>query len=138
MRKRTRAREACLQALYQFDACGRQDPEEASQIIEDAKLQKDTHQYAMSLFEEGISLHETLFNIIQASAHNWEIQRMAVLDRNILLIGTLELLYREDIPDLVAIDEAIELAKRYGSEDSGGFVNGILDKIRLTHRPEAK
>jgi len=69
-------------------------------------------------------------NIISKYADNWDIKRMAVIDKNILRMGTYELLYREEIPYKVSINEAIELAKKYGDFDSGKFVNGILDKIR--------
>ena len=66
---------------------------------------------------------------ITSYAENWQLSRMAVIDRNIMRMGTFELLYLEDMPPKVAINEAVELAKKYGDTESGKFVNGILDKI---------
>jgi N utilization substance protein B len=67
---------------------------------------------------------------IQRIARNWDIHRMAVVDRNILRLAIYEMMFREDIPPVVSINEAIDIAKRYSTEDSGKFVNGILDKVR--------
>ncbi len=73
---------------------------------------------------------------IEANAAHWSLARIAPVERNILRLAAYELLFRDDIPERVAINEAIELAKLYGSEESGAFVNGILDQIRLhLHRP---
>lgn len=69
---------------------------------------------------------------ISEYATNWQLSRMAIVDRNILRLGTYELLYRSDIPPKVAINEAVELAKKYGDLESGKFVNGVLDKINKT------
>jgi len=68
--------------------------------------------------------------LIKKHAQNWELHRMAAVDRNILRLAIYEMLYRDDIPPVVSINEAIELAKAYGGADSGRFVNGILDRIR--------
>jgi len=76
--------------------------------------------------------------LIKKHVKNWEIKRMAVVDRNILRMGCFELLFSEDIPPKVAINEAIELAKRFGDIDSPRFVNGILDKIYKIERNEEK
>jgi N utilization substance protein B len=76
-----------------------------------------------------------LDQIIQANAAHWSLARIAPVERNILRLAAYELLYRDDIPERVAINEAIELAKLYGSEESGAFVNGILDQIRLHLHP---
>ncbi|HEX7513853.1 MAG TPA: transcription antitermination factor NusB, partial [Candidatus Methylomirabilis sp.] len=69
--------------------------------------------------------------LIQKNAAHWSMARIAPVERNILRLAAFELLYRDDIPERVAINEAIELAKTYGSEESGAFVNGILDQVRL-------
>ena len=76
--------------------------------------------------------------LIKKHVKNWEIKRMAVVDRNILRLGCFELLFSEDIPPKVAINEAIELAKRFGDIDSPRFVNGILDKIYKMERSKEK
>lgn len=79
-----------------------------------------------------------LDEIIQANAAHWSLARIAPVERNILRLAAYELLYRDDIPERVAINEAIELAKLYGSEESGAFVNGILDQIRLHLHPPSQ
>ena len=77
-----------------------------------------------------IATRKELDALIREAATNWELERMAAVDRNALRIGCYELLHDDDIPMKVAINEAIELAKRYSTEASGAFVNGILDRIR--------
>lgn len=84
---------------------------------------------------EGISKNKDLIDsLISKYATNWQIQRMPAIDRNILRLATFELLFADDIPPKVSINEAIEMAKRYGDKDSGKFVNGVLDKINKTER----
>ena len=79
----------------------------------------------------GIEQHqEDLDRIIEQYSSNWKIDRMAHVDRNILRIAVYELLYCDDIPPKVAINEAIDIGKKYGSEDSGAFINGVLDKVK--------
>jgi N utilization substance protein B len=77
-----------------------------------------------------------LDRVIQTNAAHWSLARIAPVERNILRLAAYELLHRDDIPERVAINEAIELAKLYGSDESGAFVNGILDQIRLHLRPQ--
>ena len=81
---------------------------------------------------EGVRAHrEEIDQMIKKYAKNWSLERIAVIDRNILRFAIYELRYLKEIPAKVTINEAIEIAKTYGSEDSGAFVNGILDQIRL-------
>ena len=105
MRVRTRARELALQFLFMVDLQG---PAYRSEL-------------------DGF-LNEALAG--KPGARNWELERMAVVDRNALRLGTYELLHEDTIPMKVAINEAIELGKRYSTEASGAFINGILDRIR--------
>jgi len=70
-----------------------------------------------------------LDEIIRKASTNWRLERMARVDRNVLRLGTWELLYGEKVPRAVILDEAVELAKRFGSEESGAFVNGVLDRV---------
>lgn len=88
--------------------------------------------FANSIVNGTIENLNTIDSIIKKTAENWQIDRMAVIDRNILRLATYELLYRDDIPPSVTINEAIEIAKKYGTEDSSAFINGILDKIKNT------
>ncbi|MFC1624595.1 transcription antitermination factor NusB [Candidatus Omnitrophota bacterium] len=130
MRKRTLARECVLKILYKIEIS--RDSMESS--MEDfwsrEKFGEDIKDFADS-FVRGISENRTRIDgIISKYADNWDIKRMAVIDKNILRIGTFELLYRDDVPSKVSINEAIELAKKYGDIDSSKFVNGILDKVK--------
>jgi len=137
MRKRTKAREFMLQILYQTDIT----KNDAKDCLADFwKNRENKTEASIKEFTEGIVLgiieHKKEIDAqISEAAANWQLERMAVVDRNILRVATYELLYREDIPPKVSINEAIDIAKKYGDQDSGKFVNGILDKICKTKRP---
>ena len=130
MRRRTLAREHALKILYQFDITKR--PMDA--VIESywkAEESKDEEiiTYASSLVK-GINQHlDIIDNKIAEYATNWQLKRMAIIDRNVMRIGVFELKYTSDIPPKVAINEAVELVKKHGDLESSKFVNGILDKI---------
>ena len=103
-----------------------------------------TQELATRLFADklirGVLEHRPdLDKKIQEHAQNWNLNRMAVVDRNILRLAIYEMLYRDDIPPIVSINEAVDVAKKYSTQDSGKFVNGILDKIKgeLTRPPRA-
>jgi transcription antitermination factor NusB len=128
VKKRTRARELALQFLYQVDLVG-SAPEEAEGFLRTEERDQETRGFARRLVE-GVGKNASVIDErIQAVAQNWNISRMAVLDRNILRLGVHELLYCPDIPPKVAINEAIEMGKRFSTQNSGAFINGILDKI---------
>jgi len=134
MRKRTRSRELALQILYQVDLRKERRDEFIADFWENQTASDDT--LDDSIMEFSTTLVEgTLKNLIKIDeyitgyAENWQLSRMAVIDRNIMRMGVFELLYLEDMPPKVAINEAVELAKKYGDTESGKFVNGILDKI---------
>ena len=133
MRKRTKARQLALQILYQVDITHDSSQNSLEKFWKSQKEQIDStiKEFALELvagIQKNISLIDQK---IAQYAKNWELRRMAVVDRNILRQACFELLFRTDIPPKVAINEAIELAKRFSEADSGKFVNGILDKIRL-------
>lgn len=129
MKKRTRARELTLQFLYQLDLRGDELYEEAGASLRSEERDPETLRFATRLVE-GVWLNwDEIEKTIQAVAQNWNIARMAVIDRNVLRLGAYELLHCPDIPPKVAINEAIELGKRYSTANSGAFINGILDKI---------
>lgn len=133
MRKRTKARESALKILYQSEIAQR-DIQLASDIFwAEFKNYDHTIKDFCDRITKGIQAHfEEINKKITEYATNWQIKRMAVIDRNILRIGVCELLYLSDIPPKVTINEAVELAKKYGDRDSSKFVNGILDKIHKT------
>jgi N utilization substance protein B len=134
VRVRTRARELALQFLYQVDVQGPEYRADLDAFL-DVELAGrpgavDAKVFARELVDGVLEHRQHIDSLLRNAATNWEIQRMAAVDRNVLRIGCYELLYAEDIPMKVAINEAIELSKRYSTEASGAFVNGILDRIR--------
>ena len=130
MRKRTKAREYALKVLYQIDII--KDSHE--NLLEKFwQTEPETEESVKSFAEQlvrgvGANIKE-IDDTISKYAENWHISRMAVIDRNILRIAAFEILYVNDIPPKVSINEAVDIAKKYGDTDSGKFVNGILDKI---------
>ena len=140
MASRRRAREYALQALYQADQVdgGVSDAlsglwaglldEEVGELGR-RQAESDEVEFATALARGASEEREALDARIEASSTNWRITRMSVVDRNILRLGAYELLYMDDIPANVSINEAVELAKRFGTKDSRAFVNGILDRI---------
>jgi len=130
VKKRTRARELALQFLYQIDLRGPELLEEARAFLRAEEKEKSARDYALGLVQ-GVAAHRAELDAeIRAVAQNWELSRMAVIDRNVLRMAAYELYHCPDIPPKVAINEAIELGKRYSTQNSGGFINGILDKIK--------
>jgi len=131
MSSRRRGRELALQLLYQLDMV-KADVNKAVKAfweLQESIPQEDTKEFCEDL-ARGTSEHSNQIDrLIEETASNWRLGRMAVVDRNILRLAVYELLYREDIPSTVTINEAIELGKRFGTEDSGAFINGVLDKI---------
>jgi transcription antitermination factor NusB len=136
MKKRTRSRELALQFLYQLDLRGKDLLEEARAFIRGEERDAETARFALRLVQGTFEHRDELDRTIQAVAQNWNISRMAVVDRNVLRLAAYELLHCDDIPPKVAINEAIELGKRYSTQNSGAFINGILDKI-MNRKPAA-
>lgn len=134
---RRKAREFALQMLYQYDI--RRDSEHLIEGFWDSKdVPDDIKEFANRIVEGVIKNLSTIDGKIDQSAKNWSIDRMAVVDRNILRMAAYELLFITDIPVKVTINEAIEIAKKYGEEDSSSFVNGILDRILKDHQDVIK
>lgn len=129
MRKRTRAREVALQFLYEVDLLGRgrAEPLDAflDRQVDDDEVRSFAHELIVGVLEERDNLDQSIARV----AENWRLGRMAIVDRNVLRIAAWELLFRPDIPRKVAINEAIDLAKRFSTAESGAFVNGILDHL---------
>ena len=137
MKKRTRARELTLQFLYQLDLRGDELYAESGAWLRTEERDVETLRFATRLVEGVWENWDEIERTVQAVAQNWNIARMAVIDRNVLRLGTFELLHCPDIPPKVAVNEAIELGKRYSTANSGAFINGILDKI-MNRKPAAK
>jgi len=130
VRKRTRARELAVQLLYQWDQRGEEALEDLDWLIASGDQDPDVREFARGLITGVIGNVETVDAKIIEVAENWDIHRMAVVDRNVLRLAAYELIFLPDIPPKVSINEAIDLAKKFSTADSGAFVNGILDKIR--------
>ena len=127
MSRRSRAREVVLQILYQEDVNPSQEPAAIRQFVSGRLRGNDElTSFAVSLINGVLRNREELDQLLQARAANWSLERMAVTDRNVLRLGAYEILYT-DTPGKVVINEAIELARRFGSKQSSQFVNGILD-----------
>jgi len=123
------AREYALQILYAIDVCKLKVEEAQQSFWEGHKSGKKVLEFATALVEGTLKNLPQIDSLIIKHARNWDIHRMASIDRNILRQASFEILYLPDIPISVIINEAVELAKKYSTEESGKFVNGILDKI---------
>ncbi len=129
MTKRRKSREAALQVLYQWDVT-RRDREKGLSRFKEHFLPKEEKDPFLEAIVQGVLDHRLeIDRLIERYSENWSLDRIASIDRTILRIAIFELLYREDIPPKVALNEAVDLGKRFGSENSGGFINGILDRI---------
>ncbi|HEX3447698.1 MAG TPA: transcription antitermination factor NusB [Isosphaeraceae bacterium] len=130
MTRRSRGREVALQVLYQVEQNPAIPADEIRRFIErrlleDHKLCEFTHGLI-----DGVKEHQARIDaMISQVAENWRLDRMAAIDRNILRLGAYEMLFRPEVPAKVAINEALELAKRYSTAQSSRFVNGILDRV---------
>ncbi|MCX5800915.1 MAG: transcription antitermination factor NusB [Candidatus Eisenbacteria bacterium] len=134
--KRREAREITFRILYQAEIGGFELEATLSQVFKELKPSAEVSKY-VSLLADQIGTHKTeIDGVISDVSMHWRLERMAVTDRNILRIAVSELLYIREVPARVAIDEAIELAKKYGDEGSGRFVNGILDTVARRYRAE--
>jgi len=129
MGSRRRAREAAVQMLYQIDVSG----EELDRAIEVywkyLGQEGESPEHASELVRGCIIHAEAIDARIRGASKHWRLERMARVDRNILRLAIYELLERDDVPRRVTLNEAVELAKRYGDESSPAFVNGLLDRI---------
>jgi N utilization substance protein B len=132
MRKRSQSREFALQVLYQIDITD----ESADVSLEnfwqnfEKEVSDEIKNFTEELVKGVVQNLKTIDEEITRYATNWELSRMAVVDRNILRLGSYELMWRTDIPPKVSINEAVELAKKYSGMQAGKFVNGILDRIK--------
>ena len=132
MRRRTRARELALRFLYQIDITKEDSSVELLHFWQEHRIDKPVKEFTAQVIRGVLENLEQIDRVISKYAQNWQLKRMAVIDRNILRLASFELLFLKDIPPKVSINEAVELAKKYGDIESSKFVNGILDKIHKT------
>jgi len=146
---RRQARERAVQALYQLDAWGAMGGADGGQLRPSAvqdmldafwqslePREPEVRVLADPLVLGVLEFRPELDTLVESCSQNWRLERMAKVDRNILRLGVYELMHRPDVPPKVAINEAIEIARRYGAEDSSAFINGVLDKV--AHRAGAQ
>ena len=129
MGKRRSSRELALKFLYQFELNGGDLDEQIKLFLERNSSQEDVANFMKELVVSLIEKMEEIDEIIQKFSDHWILDRMTVIDRNILRMGACELLFNFSTPPKVVINEAIDIAKKYGNEDSPEFINGILDKV---------
>ncbi len=129
MGARTVGREAALQMLFAMEANPRTPEQVLTAFWRETPGEAEGRDYADQMFRGVTDDMDGVDAIIRKASTNWRIERMARVDRNVLRLGTWELRASTDVPRAVVLDEAVELAKRYGTEDSGKFVNGVLDRI---------
>ncbi len=135
---RRRAREYALQMLFQYeftasrsfqDIPADNDKDESDRPDGFIQEPENIRLFSEELFRGTVMHREEIDRAIQAAAEHWQVERMMTVDRNILRLAVFELLYRKDIPAAVTIDEALEIAKKFSSQESASFINGLLDRI---------
>ncbi len=122
------AREASAEAKR-----GMPTPEERTEFTKRRKRIEEAFEYAQQLVRGTVDNQDHIDGLIRGQADNWRLERMPAVDRNILRLAVYEMLHERETPKLVVLDEAIELAKKFGSEQSGRFVNGLLDGLLKQH-----
>ena len=127
MGTRRKSRELALQALYQGDLAGQNGLLDFEEFCTHFQVNKKSIPYAKKLMDGVQEKGDALDQLISKYAENWRLERMSLIDRNILRLAVYEVHYQDDVPVSVAINEAVEIAKRYSTDDSGPFINGILD-----------
>ena len=144
MGARRTGRERALQALYQLEmtpgtpaealasAWGSETSEGAeAQAASEGKPDPEAQRFAQELVSGVVQNRAEIDRLIEEHSHNWRLDRMSRIDRNVLRLGIFELKYRPDIPKKVSLNEAVELGKNFGTEESSAFVNGLLDRIAV-------
>ncbi len=137
MTRRSRAREVALQLLFQRDHNPGVDRADVERFAKERLREPSLRTFCLALYDGVVTNLGEIDRRLAASAENWRLPRMAAVDRNVLRLGACELLFTPETPAAVAFDEAIELARRYGSADSAAFVNGVLDRFRRDLTPPA-
>jgi len=129
MGTRRRAREIAMQALYYMDMCKDDRNDQLELFCSNINIPKKSLPFFKKTVNGVLSASSAIDRIIELYSSNWKINRMSCVDRNILRIAVYELIYCSDIPAKVTINEAIEVGKKFGTEDSASFINGVLDSI---------
>jgi transcription antitermination protein NusB len=129
MGARTSGREAALQMLFGLEATSDDVEHAVAAYWREVGGDAEAREYADRAVRGVMGSRDALDELIRAASEHWRLERMTRVDRNLLRLGTWEIMTLPDVPRAVVLDEAIELAKRFGTEDSGAFVNGVLNQI---------
>ena len=129
--ERRRAREYALQLLFQLDLAPQETENAVGTFWDDKRATESVMTFSDRLVRGTMRRRDAIDELIAEAAHNWRVSRMPAVDRNILRLAIYEFLNETDTPRVVVIDEAIEIAKKFGNDESGPFINGILDAIRI-------
>lgn len=127
------ARELALKVLYRFEEGNADLPSAIHSVLETKKYQTQDKDFSKMLIEKTMGYLDEIDKKIVKVIKNWEYDRISVVDKIILRLGTCEIVYFDDIPPQISINEAIEIGKKYGGADSGRFINGVLDAIRKNY-----
>lgn len=138
MRKTTEARVLAVQALYQFDVRGPAFQKELVEFLKGSTERPEVAGMAEELFYGCLDNRDAIDAVLAEAAENWDLSRMAIVDRAILRLGAFEMVHKSDVPPKVAIDEAVRLAKKFSTAESGAFVNGILDRVMALRHKKPK
>ncbi len=139
MGARSSGREAALQMLFAAEAASSSAERVIGYYWRETPGEPEGREYADRVVRGALGELSAVDEVIRKASHNWRLERMARVDRNVLRLGAWELMRNREVPRAVILDEAVELAKRFGSEDSGAFVNGVLDRIAEdVGRPEGE
>ncbi|MFC1667939.1 transcription antitermination factor NusB [Chlamydiota bacterium] len=135
---RRKARECALKLLYQKEITQYDAPFILKEFWLLEKSSLEVKNFAEELFQQTVEHIEEIDALIKHCALNWDMERISSVDKNVLRIALFEMLYKDEIPVIVSINEAIDIAKRYSTNDSGKFVNGILDKAKKIIEKQSK
>ena len=131
MGTRRRARELAMQALFYMDANQNASPQMLERFCENFTPPQKARPFFMKLVTGVLEAKPQIDTLIERFSKNWRIRRMSCVDRNIMRVAVFEMLSCHDIPPKVSINEAIDVGKKFGTEESGAFINGIIDSIRI-------
>ena len=135
---RRQGREAVLQALYAYEIADEDRNKVLQDILDRKSYDENTCNFITNLFDSTVDNKEWCEGQIKSRLNNWEFDRVALLDRLLLCVAISEICFVDDVPPKVSISEAIEIAKQYSTEESSGFVNGLLDNVYKTIAKETE
>lgn len=133
---RRRARELAFRVIFQCEASGDSRSDTASSVLDEVAAGPDVREYVLRIVDTYNRNAVSVESAIRDSSRRWKLERMAATDRGVLKVAAVELMYFGDVPARVILDEAVEIARRFGSDESGAFVNGVLDGVAKTFRRE--